>query len=65
MILDVTLLPFRTSIAWVEGNDGLCWKGGHLLYAWWVSESATMLRWAGKGEGVGVCCDVVLGALNV
>ena len=33
-ILDVTLLPLRTSAAWVESKSVVCWKCGQSLHAW-------------------------------
>ena len=52
VILDVTLLPLRASLAWVEGSEGVCWKLDWFLYAWWVPLSSTILRWAGMEREV-------------
>ena len=32
----------------MKGSGGVCWKCGRFLYALWVLESATILKWVGK-----------------
>ena len=52
VILDIALLLLRTSMAWMEDSGGVYWKCGWFLYAQWLLESATILRWAGMEREV-------------
>ena len=39
-------------MAWMEDSGGVYWKCGWFLYAQWLLESATILRWAGMEREV-------------